>query len=74
MNVIATKQNGCIYLCEFRNDHDAIADILYRSPLNPVIDALSDKFIDDASDESWNAKMQLVLQALETAGCEILWD
>ncbi len=74
MNVIATKQNGCIYLCEFRNNHDAIADILHRSPLKPVIDALSDKFIDDASDESWNGKMQLVLQALETAGCEILWD
>jgi hypothetical protein len=74
MKIIATKQNGCIYLCEFRNDYDAIADILHRSPLNPVIDALSDKFINDTSDELWNAKMQLVLQALETAGCEILWE
>jgi hypothetical protein len=74
MNVIVTQQHGCIYLCDFRNDHDAISDILQRSPLKPIIDALDAKFVDDLSDESWNAKLRLIIQALETAGCTILWD
>jgi len=74
MNVIAAKQNGCIYLCEFRNDFEKINDILSKSSLKLTIDGLFERYNRDLMSETWNARMNLIIQALETAGCEILWD
>jgi hypothetical protein len=74
MNVVAIRQHGCIYLCDFRNDHDKIAETLSRSPMKYLIDALYDKFADDQTDDTWNTRLKLILDALEADGCTILWD
>jgi len=83
MNVVAYRQGGCVYLCDFRNDYEKINKILKETPRKQELDTawvdamvipLETEMTDAEMDKRWNDRMVLVMEVLEENGCTILWD
>jgi hypothetical protein len=81
LSIFAYNENGCIYFSEFHNNHDRINEILDSSLFRSELDNLYSKTIlatDGLSESSfnalWNEYMNLTIQLLKEAGCNIIWD
>jgi hypothetical protein len=81
LSIFAYNENGCNYFSEFHNNHDRINEIIEDSSRKGELDNLYAKFFlpaDDLSESAfnalWNEYMNLTIQLLKEAGCNIIWD
>lgn len=74
MNVICYKESDAILFDEFRNDHDRISNIIRNSERKNEIDALCANICNNYSTSSWNNYMEIIIEELEKAGCNIVWE
>lgn len=73
---------GAIFFDEINNDHDMIDRILEASGENPKLDSMWDGMgpVNDVPqpehvvDVLWNEYMNAMIEILEDAGCEIVWE
>jgi hypothetical protein len=74
MNVICFRRDGCLYLCEFRNDMDKINQLLNKIADRDKTGRLRDALYQDYTDEGWNFYVETIISALEGVGCIVVWD
>lgn len=86
MNVFAFTQDGCKYLSDSHNDHDAITKIINASQKSVVADDIRNEIvsigmIDDKTpemftkmDDLWNQYIAVIINILEESGCTIVWE
>jgi hypothetical protein len=74
MNVVCFRELGNVYMCEFRNDFDKINDALANCSASGTISAMYNDLVLSYTDEKWNDYVMKVIESLNEAGFEVVWD
>ena len=74
MNIIAFKENGLIYIDEYKNDSDLINKLLDESGSMEDVDAIYKDLCIEFTEEKWNVYVTKIIGILEESGCNIVWD